>query len=173
MNWIKRAWRGEERLWKVFWVYGSLAGFLEQIITVIGLSIILPHVQIVPWHAPVWAYVLWAVWVVFISVYAVWFLVAFWRCTFNTNRRFWAYAARAAFICAVALEVAGFGESSEKDDWTKGWSIDCEKIMRNYAAKHNLDPDQYVSQNHQYLHDCANWPKFYEAITVSVKPIQQ
>ena len=34
MQWIKRTWRGEEKLWKVFWVYGvglSLVGFFTAL----------------------------------------------------------------------------------------------------------------------------------------------
>jgi len=76
---IRRAWGGEVRLWKVFWLYFVLA--LEGAIVVVGYLIGLFGL---PYLA------LWAV----IAPLAVWAAVSVWRCAFNAGWRGWGYLAR-------------------------------------------------------------------------------
>lgn len=165
MQWIKRAWRGEERLWKVFWVYGILAGYALDAVTMLGFVMLIPHVHLMPWHAPVWLYVLGAVWTIFLWCFSIWTAVALWKCSFNSGRRYWGYAARVAYVLSVVLTVSHLvGFSGDTDSW----EIDCEKLMRDYAMKQGLNPQTYISENQAYVHKCTEWPHFYDNVRVSV-----
>ena len=91
MQWIKRAWLGKEKLSTVFWLYLCA----PNILTVVEFVNILPNE---------FAGLL----VLFFFFHAIWGVVALWKCSFNTNRRFWGYAARVAFVLGLAYEVITF-----------------------------------------------------------------
>jgi hypothetical protein len=168
MQWILRAWRGEEKLWKVFWIYLVLAGQVLTVLTIFGVLALLPHVNIFPWHAPLWVYALCGAWGMFLFCVGVWSVVALWRCTFNTDRRFWGYAARVAFFCSLAVELASyFGGFSEERIEAETGGIDCQKMMHDYAVTHGLEPQKYIEQNQIYMQDCMKWPHFFTVTVTS------
>ncbi len=85
-NFVTSYWRGEGRLWVVFWIYGVLlsiivAGvFLAQLATedpIPGLKQFL-IVAFIP--------------------YTVWVLVSIWRCAFNGENKLYGHMARALTI---------------------------------------------------------------------------
>jgi hypothetical protein len=89
MNEIAKAWRGEERLWKVFWIYNFLIGIamgmpIEYIENLIALSIFFIAVFL-PW--------------------GVWVTVSMWRCAFNSGWRGWGYIVRGIVILALVAIV--------------------------------------------------------------------
>jgi len=85
---VRRAWRGEARLWKAFWLYFVLAlniGVLAvgYVVGTFGL----PYL---------------AVWIV-IAPIVVWAAVSVWRCAFNTRWRGWGYIARIVVVIQLLL----------------------------------------------------------------------
>lgn len=75
-----RAWRGEEPLWKVFWLYGVAVSS-----GVVGTYIVAfydGHVLLRQFLLPCFA------------AYTFWILVSVWRCADNTKEKFWGMLAR-------------------------------------------------------------------------------
>ena len=88
MNFIKRAWRGEEKLWKVFLLPLLLFFFLSALLNPIKSLYI----------GTVFQYIF-----QFLLVsYTIWYIVSLWRCAFNTQRKMYSYIAR-----LFALNLAG------------------------------------------------------------------
>jgi len=161
MGWIGRAWRGEERLWKVYWIYGWVVGVVFNIISnvienKIG-TILLGVVAI---------------------IYLIWLLVAEWRCAFNADWKFWSYVVRVlviicviGFILAIGLAIVGLfvggplpahsdapvvaAPTGEKPSWDSYYLDGCKQTMTDYAKQNNIDPEQYISQNQAWLQECV------------------
>jgi hypothetical protein len=95
MEWISRAWRGEEKCWKVFWVYGVFAGVIWSVLnwSLEGLFSSFPILQYV--------------WIILRVVYNLWQFVSLYRCAFNLEWRFWGYIARGYTLFVPALVIIG------------------------------------------------------------------
>jgi hypothetical protein len=75
-----RAWRGEEPLWKVFWVYGVATS-----VSVVALYVVAfydGHMALRQVLLPCFA------------AYTAWILVSVWRCAGNTEEKLWSTLAR-------------------------------------------------------------------------------
>ena len=75
-----RAWRGEEPLWKVFWVYGVATS-----VTIVALYVVAFYdgrIALRQVLLPCFA------------AYTAWILVSVWRCASNTNEKLWSTLAR-------------------------------------------------------------------------------
>ena len=87
-----RAWRGEQPLWKVFWVYGvTTSGVL---IVLYALGFYLDRTALRQMLVPCFA------------GYTAWILVSVWRCANNTQERFWSMLARlltVAWACNATM----------------------------------------------------------------------
>jgi len=102
MGWIVRSWQGEERLSKVFWLYGMVYGALFQIIlgAVHFVAVmLLGTIADIPYPA------------LRIS-YFLWITVATWRCSFNVDWKIWGYIVRilmilnwVVFFAAIAVNL--------------------------------------------------------------------
>jgi hypothetical protein len=84
-----RTWKGEEKLWLVFWIYHFLIGTLlsfnmEGMIASMSL-----------WMSVFYMLVILA-WAVFV-------MVGLWRCAFNAKRRIWGIFARAIVLFFLAM----------------------------------------------------------------------
>ncbi len=89
-----RAWRGEQPLWKVFWIYGVAA------------STVLITFYVIAFYADRVA--LRQVLLLFFAPYTFWILVSVWRCANNTEQRIWGMFARfltIAWACNTVLIV--------------------------------------------------------------------
>jgi len=75
-----RAWRGEEPLWKIFWIYGVAASGVLIVLYVLGFC--LDRVALRQMLVPCFA------------AYTAWILVSVWRCANNTQEKFWGMLAR-------------------------------------------------------------------------------
>ncbi len=87
-----RAWRGQQPLWKVFWVYGVAASL--ALITLYIVAFYLERVELRQILLPCFA------------VYTAWILVSVWRCAPNTREPFWSVVARfltVAWACNAIL----------------------------------------------------------------------
>ncbi len=91
MSFISRAWRGEERLWKVFWLYGYVIPLLGW-----GLSVLL--CLVVFGHSSDKAFenmeVLERIASPFINFYYFIWIVIVYRCANNTNEKSWGVGAK-------------------------------------------------------------------------------
>lgn len=110
MDWMKRAWSGEERLWKVFWIYGFVFNLILAIIgVVIGLFL-----------GPVGT----KAFSVITFAYFVFIAVSEWRCAFNANWRGWGYVVRVLVILGaigqVAIMVTNFRSGDMKQSYMFG-----------------------------------------------------
>jgi hypothetical protein len=91
MDWVGKAWRGEERCWIAYWVYGFVFS--------IGWSILLSLAAVVPLALiPLGLLYL---------CYIIWVLVSQWRCAFNLEWRFWGYVVRFLIIMIPVLFIGG------------------------------------------------------------------
>ena len=90
MNEIKAAWKGEVKLWKVFWLYNFILGsaliYAMDYAGNFGLV-----VEIV-------VYLIVLIWV-------VWIVVALWRCAFNASWKGWGYITRGLLVVCLALSL--------------------------------------------------------------------
>jgi hypothetical protein len=87
-----RAWRGEQPLWKVFWLYGVATSL--ALITVYVVAFFIDRVT------------LRQVLLVLFAPYTAWILVSVWRCANNTREYIWTLLARlltVAWACNTIL----------------------------------------------------------------------
>jgi hypothetical protein len=75
-----RAWRGEEPLWKVFWVYGVATSVTIVVLYVVAFYD--GHMALRQILLPCFA------------TYTAWILVSVWRCADNTEEKLWSTLAR-------------------------------------------------------------------------------
>lgn len=80
------AWKGDEKLWKVFWIYQWLFGIALASGWVLSENVGLLAEGVV---------------LVVVAVWFVWVVVAQWRCSFNARWRGWGYFVRALLFITV------------------------------------------------------------------------
>lgn len=99
MSALMKAWHGEERLWKVFWLYTVLGSFLIlfllQFLQAVGLSAEKNG------HSTTWILVLIGLLTIFLLAYSVWTITSLWKCAFNVSWKGWGYLGRAYVIWCV------------------------------------------------------------------------
>ena len=95
MDAIKASWNGNERLWKVFWIYNWLFGAAFDLAW-----------QVAEPRLPVAAQ---AVLGLLALVWAVWVLVSLWRCAFNSSWRGWGYIVRGFVVVCVLATILVVG----------------------------------------------------------------
>lgn len=89
-----RAWRGQQPLWKVFWVYGVVTSGV-----LITFYVIAFYVDRIALRQAL---------LIFFAPYTAWILVSVWRCANNTRERFWSLFARllaVAWACNTIMVV--------------------------------------------------------------------
>lgn len=132
MGWLGRAWRGEERLWRVFWIYGVLFGIILNVINHIagmflGASVAVPYLVIGVIHS-------------------IWLVVALWRCAFNAEWRIWGYVIRILNVMCLVFLILGFlmGLSLVGADLIK--AAECRKELKAYVEKGGNDPEGFQKE---------------------------
>lgn len=91
MDWMKRAWNGQERLWKVFWIYGAVAGLIAG---VINFALVFAAGKVVS-----------QAFSALMIVYWVFIAVSEWRCAFNVSWRGWGYIVRFLVILGAIVQI--------------------------------------------------------------------
>ena len=99
MDFVVTWFKGEERLWKPYWLGGVVGGICWQILS----------------YLADFAGMFVSIFVLVLTVfYQCWLLPAIWRCAFNVNSNVWGYLARVSVVFAVlgwiaivALAIAG------------------------------------------------------------------
>ncbi len=85
-NFVASCWRGEGRLWLVFWIYGVL---LSTIVTGVFLALLATEDPIPGLEQFL---------IVAFIPYTVWILVSIWRCAFNVENKLYGHMAQALTI---------------------------------------------------------------------------
>lgn len=185
MTSITRAWKGDEKLWIVFWLYGMLAGTILNILFIDVIGGFVPLLGII-----------WPI------VFTIWYLVASWRCAFNVNWRPWGYIVRILNVMIIVLIPIGMLLGLLGSDLMKaaecrkkaeayiaqgGTDIEkfkrqcleeqisasnnsiniaaeheayykqCLQMMTDAAVKNKANPNYYISQNQDYLKQCVEY----------------
>jgi len=95
-DFVTRAWTGRERLWKVYWIYGALAGVGLLLVLRMLLAVGMPQLLMFAIVAP----------------YQVWLVVSTWRCAFNAGWRGWGYIARFLTVVSVVATILGLSAAT-------------------------------------------------------------
>ena len=93
MSFIATAWRGREKLWKVYWLYGVVGG--------IALSFLMGF--LLPWLGTSGGFTYFAV----LTLYSLWLWVSIWRCAFNANWKIGGYILRFLTVIGLAFTLLG------------------------------------------------------------------
>jgi hypothetical protein len=178
MGFIKRAWRGEEKLWKVFWIWWLLT--VVVLIVILVLLIPVAAVAFFPMLPPfVGLLGLFLMIPTFVSVlfiiilpYIVWVCVSVWRCAWNAKLRIWGYLSRVIVILpclyavyfavpVIAHVVLRNGSTSVSAPSLNqavppaAPAMDaCEQRMHDFAVQYNPDPKAYIVLKQSYLAQC-------------------
>ncbi|WP_396331066.1 hypothetical protein [Burkholderia anthina] len=99
MEMLKRAWRGEERLWKVWWLIGAPLFVVNNLVIAWLKSVILRD----PLGTPL--ALVFGIGGVLVADWLTWIWVA-WRCAPNVDHQFWRRASRVALIGFVTINMA-------------------------------------------------------------------
>jgi hypothetical protein len=164
MEWMDRAWSGEERLGRVFWKYGVL--YLALII--VGTSIIsgvrsvsLALKATPPSSSTGQNSVLWIMCCLsLLSLYSIWWVLTVWKCRNETEGKFWKYP---AIIVASVWAVGSTFNLAESYIHREDIPLvlnqvafdACAKLMGTYAEKYHVDQIEYMKQNRDYLNKCV------------------
>ena len=88
MNTIHGTWKGDEKLWKVFWLYALLLGS--------ALLTLSDHVLMFDVYIKYSVYVVALIWLIWISV-------GLWRCAFNAKLKAWGFIVRGLVIFSIGI----------------------------------------------------------------------
>jgi len=109
---VKKCWRGEERLWKVFWIWNFAAGIVLSLITeMVSLVTLFPvalqvainkNLHGITFSKAILAMVGLSA-IVFFVVYSIWALVSLWRSAFTCSQRIYGYFARYWVVMEVIV----------------------------------------------------------------------
>jgi hypothetical protein len=156
MDLIKKAWQGEERLWIVFWIYGTLITIAMYPINKFMEHAIKPGMGGIPLLL---IFILLAIEL----TCEVWLLVATWRCAFNVKWQGWGNIVRIlcvlsgirigfaiiAMVTAVFAGVANVALGVTPGTIKKEHVIiqNCSEIVAEYAQKNGVGVEQYNKEH--------------------------
>ncbi len=154
MQWIKRAWRGEEKLWKAFYysmgiillvggVYGGAAGYFIMESTKDAILHYIPPTTTTGPFLPStswWLQASGAVVCLFALPLEIWHAIIVWRCSFNTKEKYWGYIARTIVLLSGLLWVVDLIEGGINPyraifgDKTALYDMTCQLNMEYYKG---------------------------------------
>ncbi len=132
MSSLSKAWRGEERLWKVFWIYGVIGTIVLLVLLSIVNSIFGSTIAIV--------------YALIIVAYTLWLTVAEWRCAFQTDWKIWGYVVRILIVLNLIGLVSGiiFGVIFGSSDMMK--KAECRKKAREYVEQGGTEKEKFMAE---------------------------
>jgi hypothetical protein len=96
-KYVTRAWKGEERLWKVFWLYNILYMYilaqLSNFLLAVGASGEKNGFN----NTKVFVLISSLVFI----IYMIWAVCSLWKCAFNVERKWWGYIVRTYVVLFV------------------------------------------------------------------------
>jgi hypothetical protein len=148
MRWIKRAWKGEEKLWKIFW-----CGYIPM------FAVILLFIKIIgddpeSLTHPLWSYWLWSAHILTDTVVhffmlvsfviTIWILKSLWACAFNSKRQFYGILAR------ITVAISSFGIWALMGIlWIDtSWTIMELECMKKEAQSRRVDIQLFIQENY-------------------------
>jgi hypothetical protein len=140
MGFIGKAWRGEERLWRVHWIYGALVGIIWRIIFAFAKGAPPPVVLVI--FVPYF-------------IYFVWFLVSEWRCAFNVDWKGWAYVVRFLVLLAPLALVGGLVVGFQK-----GFHDAQCRVVLNHPETRASHPGVFERCNAEGFYTTSNPPSY-------------
>lgn len=141
--WVKRAWRGEEKLWKVYWVYGIFIPWIAYLVLVYG-----------PWQLYKKPIITYAHFEAIDYIYSLLWIVALWRCAPNANEESWMMLARIMaslfylYLLIFAMEI--FSDLEGKRYAVEG----CKKWVSESARSEGISAEQFVTKYKKYVDGC-------------------
>jgi hypothetical protein len=146
MDWFRRAWRGEVRLWKIFWLATGVVPLFSFYLLMVWPQRFY-HTQIVrfSYYAAAW------------MVFSCWSLVPLWRCAPNTKWWVWTRLTR-MFVVIVAGQILYFAWAGGFTDlsYEKRASVECRRISLIYAQKLKMPAEEYLRTNTQRELECRH-----------------
>src|SRR5664279_342464 len=100
-----RAWRGEQPLWKVFWVYGVVASGV--LITFYVIAFYVDRIA------------LRQVLLLCFAPYTAWIPVSVWRCANNTREKLWSLLARLLTVAWACNTIMGTSKNSRLSQFVR------------------------------------------------------
>jgi hypothetical protein len=107
INLIAKAWKGEERLWVVFWVYFFLVDFLNYLNFVFKVFPKLSYDSFFSSNSLFELYAKFAITSLLITFFRFLQIIFIWRCAFNCNWKVWGYISRTLIVMIAFLVIYG------------------------------------------------------------------
>jgi hypothetical protein len=128
MELIKKAWRGEEKLWKVFWLLGLVVPFIFGIL-IRMLAFVSPLIGLLE---------------LLIIPYTIWWMIACWKCAWNSTSKTWGILARVYIVLSILvipllILIGGVLAGQDLIEAAK-----CRKAMTEIALSEGKDPGVYM-----------------------------
>lgn len=93
-DFVGKYWRGEQRLWKAFWLFGALGNLImsmtQKLIAVASLEVA-------------------TLFSILALIYGIWSIVSIWNCAYNVNWRWWGHITRGYIILQIVLTIFAIG----------------------------------------------------------------
>lgn len=125
MGFVKRAWKGETKLWIVFWLFGVAVTTVGFIAFGLLMGILLGVLSMT--GAPLIVVKVLGILVIIIPViYYIWNAVSLWRCAWNAKLKIWGYIVRVLVVLGVVSTI---------------WSIASAYMMRDDMKKMQANQD--------------------------------
>jgi hypothetical protein len=135
MLWLRNAWHGEVKLWKVFWLLSGLAPLsVYYLLFALPLQLYGNVIVTLSHFLAAWA------------LFNIWLVVPLWRCAANTSWRVWTQLARINVLILVGhiLYFIGAGGFDDLSGQQRAVEL-CRHIQLDQAKDKHLDVQQYVT----------------------------
>ena len=122
LKFIKKNWNGEEKLWKVFWIWNFIIYHLLDTLAIFVFITTLFPVQFY-WAVKkepsmnvgysleahdILLFIVGICFILFIVFYTIWIFVSLWRSAFNSSKRIYGYLARMWVVFQIIYIAAIF-----------------------------------------------------------------
>jgi hypothetical protein len=124
MGFMERGWNGDEKCWKVIWVYGVLFIFLAKLCAV-AICLVFPVDYVTVNYHGLFLTLL-------RSVYTLWLFVSVWRCAADSDWKITTFFVR--FLLIFFLSALG-ALSYYMGRFIEPWEVTCyDDFMHNYGG---------------------------------------
>ena len=143
---ILKVWRGQYRLWVLFWVVGVVIQFvMGKILGVIISQLPEAAVFVAQICIPI-----------YMVIYTIWWAVGLWRGAFNTKWKTLGYVARAFILCLPFLYGYGMWMQQQAKNPEHMQEVRCRNLIIRYkeAAKLGVPSATFIHEHVTEFKDC-------------------